>query len=45
MKLAYNLMEALLDCDALNKYKIPLCYRDIDDDLEVILNESENALD
>ena len=45
MKLACNLTEALLDCDALNKYKVPLCYREIDDDLEVIYNEVENRLD
>lgn len=45
MKLGLNLTEALLDCDELNKYKVPLCYREIDDDLEVTYNEAENALD
>ena len=35
----------MIDSLALRKYKVPLCFREIDDDLEVIYNEALNALD
>ena len=40
-----TLVECVLDCPALTKYKVPLCFREIDDDLEVIYNEKDNLLD
>ena len=39
------LAESILDNVALKKYKVPLCFREIDDDLEVIYNEALNTLD
>ena len=43
--LGHTLVESILDAVALKKYKVPLCFREIDDDLEVIYNEALNALD
>ena len=36
MQLGQHLAEALLDSHALTKYKVPLCFREIDDDLSVV---------
>lgn len=44
-KLALALYEDLLECQAVTNYRVPLCYRETDDDLAVIYNEAENALD
>ena len=35
-KLGQTLVESILDCPALLKYKVPLCFRETDDDLEVV---------
>ena len=42
--LAINLIEALLDSAALSSYKVPLCFRDVDDDLSVDPRETEIPL-
>ena len=45
-RLMTTLVEYLLESQALNNYKIPLCYREVDDDLEVAkYNKAENFLD
>ena len=44
-KLAQSLTEALLEKQALTLYKVPLCFREIDDDLQADYDEQENALD
>lgn len=43
--LVRNLIEAILDSKALRAYKIPLCFREVDDDLTVYHDEVEIPLD
>ena len=35
----------MIEARALQSYKIPLCFREADDDLAVDLNEADNILD
>lgn len=44
-KLSQSLVEALLEKKALEMYKVPLCFREIDDDLEANYDEISSALD
>ena len=44
-KIGQTLVESIVDAVALKRYKVPLCFREIDDDLEVIYNDALNALD
>ena len=43
--LVRKLLESILDTKALHSYRIPLCFREIDDDLAVCHDEVETPLD
>mmetsp|Transcript_46801 Transcript_46801/g.61935 ORF Transcript_46801/g.61935 Transcript_46801/m.61935 type:complete len:110 (-) Transcript_46801:245-574(-) len=43
--LVRNLAEAILDSKVLEHYKVPLCFREVDDDLAVNQDEVETILD
>jgi len=44
-RLTQTLVESLLDTQALNDFRVPLCFRETDDDLEVSFNKNDNTLD
>ena len=45
-KLTQTLVESMiLDTPAIRTYRVPLCFRETDDDLEVVYSEQESALD
>ena len=44
-KLGRYLCESLLDSEALEQYRVPLCFRETDDDLAVLDSMPENVLD
>lgn len=43
--LVCNLVEDILDSKTLHAYKVPLCFREVDDDLAVSHDEVETPLD